>query len=125
MASEGCLVVLLLDGIHDELPVQLRSSFITEWVRDLTKCGVIVLLASKQDPSERLSQSGALAQAILDSVTVAGCAARPGDSDGLMSPTLDDFQATVVNRVRELTRRKQFADFFSPRISQLVRHPDL
>ena len=31
-----------------------------------------------------------------------------------MSPTLDDFQATVVNRVRELTRRKQFADFFPP-----------
>ena len=72
VASEGCLVVLLLDGIHDELPVQLRSSFITEWVRDLTKRGVIVLLASKQDPSERLSQSGAFAQAILDSVTVAG-----------------------------------------------------
>ena len=56
VASEGCLVVLLLDGIHDQMPVQLRSPFITEWVRDLTKRGVIVLLASKQDPSERLSR---------------------------------------------------------------------
>ncbi|HKI18404.1 MAG TPA: hypothetical protein VKA15_11010, partial [Isosphaeraceae bacterium] len=114
VASEGCLVLLLLDGIHDQMPVQLRSPVITEWVRDLNKRGVIVLLASKQDPSERLSQSGAFAQAILDSVTVAGRAARPGNPDGGTSPTLDDFQATVVNRVRELTSRKQFADFFPP-----------
>jgi len=114
VASEGCLVLLLLDGIHDQMLVPLRSPVITEWVRDLNKRGVIVLLASKQDPSERLNQSGAFAQAVLDSVTVAGRAARPGNPGGGTSPTLDDFQATVVNRVRELTRRKQFADFFPP-----------
>jgi len=49
------------------MPDQLRGHVITEWVRDLTKRGVMVLLASKQGPSERLSQSGAFAQAVLDS----------------------------------------------------------
>ena len=114
VAAEGCLVLLLLDGIHEGMPVPLRNPVLTEWVRDLNKRGVIVLLASKQDPSKRLSQSGAFAQAILDSVTVAGRTARPGNPSSGTSPTLDDFQATVVNRVRELTSRKQFADFFPP-----------
>jgi WD40 repeat protein len=114
VASEGCLVLMLLDGIHDQLPGVSRRTAITEWVRDLTKRGVMVLLASKQDPSERLNQIGAFAQAVLDSVTVAGRAARPGDAGGAVSPTLDDFQAAVVNRVRELTQRRQFADFFPP-----------
>ncbi len=114
VASEGCLVLLLLDGIHAGMPVSVRGPVLTEWVRDLNKRGVIVLLASKQDPSKRLIQSGAFTQAILDSVTVAGRAARLGNQDGATSPTLDDFQATVVNRVRELTSRKQFADFFPP-----------
>jgi WD40 repeat protein len=116
VASQGCLVLLLLDGIHERLPVPLPGPALTEWVRDLNKRGVIVLVASKQDPSERLDQlgAGAFAQAILDSVTVAGRAARPGDPGREISPTLDDFQAIVVNRVSELTRRKQFADFFPP-----------
>jgi hypothetical protein len=87
---------------------------ITEWVRDLTKRGVIVLVASKQGRSERLIQSGAFAQAILDSVTVAGRSAKVGSPGAGISPTLDDFQAAVVNRVRELTGRRQFADFFPP-----------
>jgi WD40 repeat protein len=114
VAAQGCLVLLLLDGIHDPMPAQLKSPVITEWVRDLSRRGVIVLLASKQEPSERLSQSGVFAQAVLDSVTVAGRASKPGDPGGPVSPTLDDFQAAVVNRVRELTGRKQFADFFPP-----------
>jgi hypothetical protein len=114
VSSEGCLVVLLLDGIHDQLPGNLRSTVITEWVRDLTKRGVIVLLASKQEPSERLNQIGVFAQAVLDSVTAAGRAARAGEASGAGSPTLDEFQAAIVNRVRELTGRRQFADFFPP-----------
>jgi WD40 repeat protein len=114
VAADGCLVLLLLDGIHQQLPVAPKSTGITEWVRDLTKRGVIVLLASKQEPSERLSQIGVFAQAVLDSVKVAGRAARPGSPGESTSPTLDDFQAAVVNRVRELTQRRQFADFFSP-----------
>jgi len=124
VVAEGCLVLLLLDGIHQRMPVPLRNPVLTEWVRDLNKRGVLVLLASKQDPSERLdqSQSGAFAQAILDSVTVAGRAARPGNPDGGTSPTLDDFQATVVNRVRELTSRRQFADFFAP---EYLNCPDI
>jgi hypothetical protein len=116
VTAEGCLVLLLLDGIHEYLPVPLRGSVITEWVRDLNKRGVIVLVASKQEPSERLDKlgAGAFAQAILDSVTIAGSAARLGNPGAAISPTLDDFQATVVNRVKELTRRQQFADFFPP-----------
>jgi len=114
VVSEGCLVLLLLDGIHEHLPGVSRRTAITEWVRDLTKRGVIVLLASKQDPSERLNQIGAFAQAILDSVTVAGRAARPANLGSAVSPTLDEFQTVVVNRVRELTQRRQFADFFPP-----------
>jgi WD40 repeat protein len=138
VASAGCLVLLLLDGIHAGMHVPVRSPVLTEWVRDLNKRGVIVLLASKQNPSERLSQSGVFTQAILDSsaewfpqealeqeqfaftpairdsMAVARRVARPGNLDGGTSPTLDDFQASVVNRVRELTGGRQFADFFPP-----------
>jgi WD40 repeat protein len=114
VTSEGCLVLLLLDGIHDGLPALLQTRLLTEWVRDLTKRGVLVFVASKQEPSQKLAQSGAFAQAILDSVSVAGRSARSGLLDSGASPILDDFQAAVVNRVRELTGRKQFADFFPP-----------
>ncbi len=114
VASAGCLVLLLLDGIHEHMPAQLRMPLIGEWVRDLNKRGVLVLMASKQDPSQRLAEQGAFAQAILDSATLAGHAAAPGNSARGNSPTLEDFQAAVVNRVKELTGRKQFADFFPP-----------
>jgi len=114
VASEGCIVLLLLDGIHPGMPVQFRNAVIRDWVRDLTNRGVMVLLASKQDPSEPHNELGAFAQAVLDSVTVAGRAARPGNSLGATSPTLEEFQGTVINRVSELTSRRQFAGFFPP-----------
>jgi len=117
VASQGCLVVLLLDGLHDldHLPPQ-SPIYLHDWIRDLTRRGVIVLLASKQAPSEPLyaRQLGALAQAVLDSVTVAGqldTQASPG-----RSPTLEDFQAAVLRRVLELTQRRQFAGFFTPEV---------
>jgi WD40 repeat protein len=114
VASAGCLVLLFLDGIHEPVPGLPRSTAIGEWIRDLNRRSVFVFLASKQEPSIPLNQIGAFAQAILDSVTIAGRVPRPGEPRGGVSPTLDDFQAAVVNRVRELTQRRQFADFYPP-----------
>jgi WD40 repeat protein len=114
VASEGCLVLLFLDGIHEQPPGGWRNTMINDWVRDLNKRGVIVLLASKQEPSQQTSEMGVFAQAVLDSVMVAGTAGPPGSAVDIVSPTLYDFQAAVVNGVRELTGRKQFADYYPP-----------
>ena len=115
VASQGCLVVLLLDGLHDlgHFPDQ-SPIFLHDWIRALTKRGVIVLLASKQAPSERVEGYGlgAFAQAVLDSVTVAG-QSGPQTSPG-SSPTLDDFKSAVLGRVQELTERRQFAGVYTP-----------
>jgi len=115
VASQGCLVVLLLDGLHDlgHFPGQ-SPIFLHDWIRALTKRGMIVLLASKQAPSERVEGYGlgAFAQAVLDSVTVAG-QSGPQTSPG-SSPTLDDFKSAVLGRVQELTERRQFAGVYTP-----------
>jgi hypothetical protein len=114
VARQGCLVVLLLDGIHDpieRLPVRPRRDLI-DWVRKLWHdCGVIVLLASKQEKSVRLQplRHGAFAQAVLQSATVAG-----GASGAAVSPSLEEFSGIVLNRVSELTGRKQVAGFYYP-----------
>jgi hypothetical protein len=114
VAKEGCLVLLFLDGIHEELPVKSRRD-LHDWVRDLYKRGVIVLLASKQEKSVRLDQFqlGAFAQAILESITVVG---RAGAAAGpATSPTLDNFQEAVIRRVEELTPSPhQIAGFYPP-----------
>ncbi len=108
----GCLVMVLLDGIHDELPMRARRD-LDNWVRDLVdERGVMVLLASKAGPSMRRAQHGAFAQAVLDSITVAGWT---GNSSGdATSPTLHDFQEAVIRGVERLTARRQYADFYPP-----------
>jgi hypothetical protein len=113
LTERGCLVLLFLDGIHEPvrgLPVEPRRDLV-DWVRKLRDdCGVIVLLASKQDASQRLRSKGlsVFAQAILDSITVAGGAGPE------TSPSLEDFQARVLKGVEELSGRSQFAGFYPP-----------
>lgn len=110
--KNGCLVMLLIDGIHAAIPGAGRA-MIQEWVRDLSsRRGVVVLTASKQDPSERLAEFGAFAQAVLQSSSVAGGSAERSSPDASM--TLYDFQRTVLRRVSELTSRRQFAGFYPP-----------
>lgn len=111
--ARGCLVMMLIDGLHGG-PFTGGSAAIREWVRDLSgKRGVIVLVASKQDPSERLAELGAFARAVLEVSGVSGGA----DADRLASGapmTLYDFQHSVLRLVSELTSRRQFAGFYPP-----------
>ena len=109
VADSGCLVLLFLDGIHEELPRQSQRN-LTDWVRTLRKNGVMVLMASKQEKSERETahQLSVFARAIRESVTVRGAGRR------LLSPTLDEFQGIVIREVETRTGRRQKADFYPP-----------
>lgn len=109
-ASQGCLVFVLVDALHPGASRATISTF-REWVRDLAnRRGVVVMVASKQEPSERLDAYGAFAQAVVESATVAGGSAARADAP----VTLQDFRSAVVRRVSELTSRRQFADLFPP-----------
>ncbi|WP_169978633.1 hypothetical protein [Tautonia rosea] len=111
LSSEGCQVVLLLDGLHH--PDWIGRGY-DLWVRDLAyRRGVIVLVASKQRPSERLATLGAFAQAVIESVTVRARIRPMVDPDEPI--TLDDFRASVIRRVAEFTSNRQVADlYFDP-----------
>jgi WD40 repeat protein len=107
VTETGCLVLLFLDGVHDELPLQTQRN-LTDWVRTLQKHGVMVLMASKQEKSLRGDRLSVFVQAVLDSIKVRGAGrAAP-------SPTLDDFQGIVIRGVEEATGRIQKADFYHP-----------
>jgi WD40 repeat protein len=109
VADSGCLVLLFLDGVHDRLPRQSQRN-LTDWVRTLRKNGVMVLMASKQEKSERESSQrlSVFARAIRDSITVRGA------GRSLPSPTLDEFQGIVIRDVETQTGRRQKADFYPP-----------
>lgn len=109
-AAQGCLVLVLVDALHPEASRSTIASF-REWIRDLAnRRGAVVMVASKQEPSERLDAYGAFAQAVIESATIAG-----GSASRSNAPiTLQDFRSDVVRRVSELTSRRQFADLFPP-----------
>jgi WD40 repeat protein len=110
LTDQGCLVVLLVDGIHTELQVRDVRNFIA-WVRELRdEARVVVGVASKQDPSDRIAGEGigVFTKAILQSVDV--------QSGGDRSPSIADFRDIVKRRVDELKRNTslQKADVYSP-----------
>ena len=107
VTDTGCLMLLFLDGIHDDLPRQTQRNF-ARWARALQENGVMVLAASKQEKSERGQSLSRFAQAILESATVRGAGSVSP------SPTLEEFQSLVIGRVYELTSRRQNADFYPP-----------
>jgi WD40 repeat protein len=111
VAASGCRVVLLVDAVHAGAPADW-SPGLGEWVRDLTRQNVITFVASNHGPSERGLGSGAFFQAVRESTT-ARARARPW-VDPNESFTLDDFQAAVVQRVLELTGRRQNAFCYVP-----------
>jgi hypothetical protein len=113
VASQGCLVVVLVDALHSGASAPAKAAF-KEWARDLSgRRGVIVMAASKHDPSERLDELGAFARAVLTAPTVAGGSST--QRGGVDSPTtLHDFQASVIRLVSEYTSRRQFAGFYPP-----------
>ena len=54
LSSYGCTVMLLLDGVHDPGPRGMKErNRLNEWVRQLSRGGVIVLVASNSGPSRR------------------------------------------------------------------------
>lgn len=112
VTKTGCLVMLMVDGIHGAIPNAGRST-IQEWIRDLYgNRGVLVLTASKQDPSIRLADLGAFAKAVTESLSIAGGQGAAGRTNP--STTLLDFEKAVLRRVAELTSRRQFAGFYPP-----------
>jgi WD40 repeat protein len=112
VAAAGCLVFVLLDGIHERELSIAATPDITAWVRQLNRRQVFVLVASKQEISQRPAKLGmsAFVRAIKDSVTVAG-----GSRSGAKL-TVDQFRIAVIHRVAELTERSQYADLYPPDI---------
>jgi WD40 repeat protein len=109
VTRHGCLVVLFLDGIHEGLPMRLQRTF-DDFVRKLGGNGVIVVVASKQDGSERDQKRklSVFVRAIQDAVTVRGT----GRAE--LSPSVTDFGADVIRIVAEQTSGHQKADLYSP-----------
>jgi WD40 repeat protein len=114
VASQGCMVYVLLDGVH-KLETQPPRTLedLNEWIRVLTSKGVLVFLASKQSPSWTFPADGlgVFAKAILESMSVGG---QAGAAVGSSSPTLNEFDKFVSNRVLELSERNQFTGFYKP-----------
>ncbi len=108
LAERGVRVLLLLDGAHRPAPPE-GTSRVNTWVRELSRRGVITFVASQSGPSRRLQTEGhgAFAQAVLT------CMDALAQSRPLLGPddpiALDDFVVTVVDQVKVLTGRKQFA----------------
>jgi hypothetical protein len=115
LTKTGCLVMVLVDGIHDAIPGAGRST-IGEWVRDLAfRRGVLVMTASKQDPSERLADLGAFAKSVVESQKIAGGGGRRAVPTGSeSSPTLFEFKESVLDQVLQRTSRRQHAGFYAP-----------
>ena len=108
-ASQGCLTILLVDALHTGASPAARGAF-REWVRDLSRRGVVVLTATKQEPSERLADHGAFTAAVLGSTSISGGAGGRAGSP----TTLYDFKDRVIRLVSENTARRQFAGFYPP-----------
>jgi WD40 repeat protein len=109
VGQQGCLVLLFLDGIHDEVALPLKAQRdLRDWVRRIVRSGAYVLMASKQEKSGRLDQErlSRFAYAICESTSVfaAGRVER--------SPNLDEFQRIVINDIYERSSRFQIAGFY-------------
>jgi WD40 repeat protein len=114
LADYGCHVLLLLDTVHESTPKEWQSRM-NEWARELWKRNVIAFVASNQGPSRRLAfryRHGAFAQGILESLDATTQSRRWVKPDGPL--TLHDFQEAVVDRVQDLTSRKQVAACYVP-----------
>ena len=112
VAAAGCFVFVLLDGIHERALSIAATQDITAWIRDLNRRQVFVLVASKQEISQRPKGLGmsVFARAIKDSVTVRG-----GSRSGAKL-TVDEFRIAVIHGVAEQTGRSQYADLYWPEI---------
>ncbi len=105
----GALVVLFLDGIHDELPLRTERN-LTDWIRKLRdEARVIVIVASKQEKSEPGDRGlSRFTEAVRESITVRETGRR------LESPNLEEFRDIVVRSVLARTSRRQHADLYAP-----------
>jgi WD40 repeat protein len=114
LADYGCRVLLLVDGTHATLPKGWQSRP-DDWVRELWNRNVTVFVASNQGASRRIREQvrrGAFAQGILESLDVPRRARLRDDPNGLV--TLHEFQEAVVQRVQDLTGRRQVAACYVP-----------
>jgi hypothetical protein len=112
-AERGCRVLLLADAVHEGTEADWGRGF-RELARELTRKGVITFVASNQGPSRRVPTEahGAFALGLLQATTARGQALPWADPASAL--TLDDFRASVIRRVEELTRRKQHAACYVP-----------
>jgi hypothetical protein len=112
VTKSGCLVLLLVDGVHRTTP-RTDPNAIRDWIRDLyDERGVLVFAASNHGPSERYGekQLGVFALAVLESQDVAARAKQTADGP----TTLDEFSEAVKARVLERSARRQHAGFYAP-----------
>lgn len=111
LATAGCRVVLLIDGLQRP-ESRARTRSFRNWVRDLHRNrNVTVFVASKTGPSWAQARHRVFAQALLDSFDVKARSRIWIGPEGPVS--FRDFSATVLDRVREL-QPLQFADAYPP-----------
>jgi WD40 repeat protein len=113
LAKDGCRVMLLVDAVHPRAPAAWDRGF-REWVRGLSKRGVVTFVASNAGPSRRHVPE-------LHGAFAAGVIAAPkarGQFRAWVDPasafTLDDFRETVIRLVEDYTQRKQHAACYIP-----------
>jgi WD40 repeat protein len=113
VATRGCRVLLLVDAVHEAGPPAWEAGF-REWVRGVTKGGVVTFVASNRGPSRRYlpDPHGVFALGVLQAPTARG-QSRPW-LDPASAFTLDDFGDAVSRRVEELSSRRQRAVCYFP-----------
>jgi WD40 repeat protein len=121
VAQDGARVILLVDAVHPKAPAAWDRGF-RNWVRGLSRRGVVTFVASNSGPSlrHRTQQHGAFAAGVIGAPTARGQFRAWADPASAF--TLDDFRETVIRLVEDMTRRRQHAACYIPEtISPQVR----
>jgi WD40 repeat protein len=113
LTDYGCRVVLFLDCVHDVTEKGFKSD-IKSWVRELqNERRVITFVASKEGPSEVDAQAGhgLFALGVTQAFNVVVAADKAQDQPY----TLDEFANAMIQRVSNLSGRRQQAFCYMPR----------
>jgi hypothetical protein len=114
LVGRGCKVLVVLDGVHENVGAGAWSADVQEWVRTLHhEHQVITFFASLRRPSQVFRPAGLRthAQAILEAITRARTIEH---ADGPPIVTLYDFRKAVLAGLENMTQRRGDANLLIP-----------